>query len=1046
MALKYVSLHHHSTFSYMDGFGTPAQHVARAAELDMPALALTEHGNTSSHVKLEQAAREHGVKPLYGCELYTASEITRRKWHLTVLAMNEVGYQNLNELVSRSYSEGFYQWPTVYGDMLAEHNEGLIVLSGCADSKLSCDLLGGKGRELHEDSPDIDEARRTIRNFHELLGDRYYLECQQFPELARTRILNPHFARLGHELGVPIVATADCHYPQPDDNEMQVLLHGVGRGAGSAAEQAESWEYDIRLTHPTSDKAIIKRLCATGLTGKQAEAAVHATSEIASRCNVTLPRSERLRFPTPAGVTSQDLIWKWLREGWAYRYARNPRMRAHKKEYGKRVQYEMDMITQKDFIDYFLMLSDVVRAVKDNGVPVGPARGSAAASLVCYLLRITEVDPLQFPTMVFERFIDITREDLPDVDLDFSDDRRDEVRAHMVMRYGADRVGNIGTFTKYKGKNAIDDIARMYHIPKADASAIKDVIVERSGGDARSDETLADTLEMFPAARAVVDRHPHFLKALRLEGNYRGFGVHAGGLVVGNTRMTDVCAMYTREDTKTKQMRTVLAYDMKDAEALGMLKLDALGLSTMGMIDIALGLIGMNLEDLYAIDMEDGPTLNAFRDGDVVGIFQFEGRATRLVTAQVRPTSFMELADINALSRPGPLFSGATSKYVATKLGQQDPELLHPVVDAITAQSQHQVIYQEQILKIVREVGNFSWTHAAAVRKIISKKKGEAAFNFNKQNFIDGAKQLHNMDPELADRIWKTIVTSGTYAFNVAHCISYSMLGFWAMWLKVNYPHEFYTAQLRKTEEKKWGPLLRDAAEHGVKVRPPDVQYSTADWELTPEREIVAGFSQIKGVGEKTAQAIMAVREEKSFSSWNDLIAVPGIGPKTVVSMQAACESDDFFGLKRVARTLAAVKDAPGMPKATHTIDDILAQRQTGKTFQATVYLMVKQFNYQDAVEKERAKTGAEEVEIMRTLKDPHLRTMVTIYCYDEGDEPFSVRISRYSYNKFKSTIQSIRPNKDVIIVRGNVLKDYGNMIFPDQIAVIDPEDGDEDE
>lgn len=1039
--MDYVSLHSHSTFSYMDGFGTPDQHVRRVAELGMESLALTEHGNTSSHVKLEQAAQAHGIKPMYGCELYTAAEQTRRKWHLTVLAMNERGYQNLNELVSRSYSEGFYQWPTVYGDMLADHNEGLIVLSGCADSKLACDLLGGKGRDLHEENPDYAAARDTVRKFRDLFGDRYYLECQQFPELGRTRILNPAFAELGAELGVPIVATADCHYPDPDDNEMQVLLHGVGRGAGSAAEQAESWEYDIRLTYPSSDKAILKRLKATGLSGKQAEAAVQATAEIASRCNVSLPRSERLRFPCPEGMTSQDLIWKWLREGWAYRWKRNPRMRANKKVYGERVNYEMNMITQKDFIDYFLMLSDVVRAVKDNGVPVGPARGSAAASLVCYLLRITEVDPLQFPNMVFERFIDITREDLPDVDLDFADDRRDEVRAHMVMRYGEDRVGNIGTFTKYKGKNSIDDIARMYHIPKAEAEAIKSVIVERSGGDARSDETLADTLDMFPAARAAVERNPQFRKALRLEGNYRGFGVHAAGLVVGNTKLTDVCAMYTREDTKTGQPRTVLAYDMKDAETLGMLKLDALGLSTMGMIDKALHLIGMDLDELYAIDMEDQPTLNAFRDGDVVGIFQFEGRATRLVTSQVRPTTFMELADINALSRPGPLFSGATRKYINTKTGIEKPELIHPVVDEITKITQHQVIYQEQILRLVREVGNFSWTHAAAVRKIISKKKGEAAMNFNKDNFIKGAKELHGMSPELADRVWKTIVTSGTYAFNIAHCISYSMLGFWAMWLKVNYPHEFYTAQLIKTEEKKWGPLLRDAAEHGVTVRPPDVRYSTAGWALTPEKEIVAGFSQIKGVGEKTAAAIMEFREKESLSDWSDLIRVSGIGPKTVVAMREACESDDFFGLKRVARTLAAVRGAPGMPTATHTIDSMLAQKQENKTFSATVYLMVKQFNYQDAVEKERAKTGAEEDDIMRTMKDPHLRTMVSMYCYDEGEEPFSVRITRYAYPKLKKIIQSIRPNKDVIVVRGNVLRDFGNMIFPEQIAVIDPDE-----
>lgn len=1039
--MQYVSLHHHSTLSYQDGFGTPAQHVQRAAELGMNALALTEHGNTSSHVKLEQAAQAAGIKPIYGCELYTASEVTRRKWHLTVLAMNEVGYRNLNEIVSRSYSEGFYQWPTVYGDMLAEHNEGLIVLSGCADSKLSCDLLGGKGRDLHEDSPDYKSAKDTIRKFRDLFGDRYYLECQQFPELARTRTLNPAFATLGAELGVPIAATADCHYPYPDDNEMQIVLHAAGRGSNSAAQQAETWEYDIRLTHPISDAFILDRLKGTGLTGKQAQAAVQATADIASRCTVDLPRSERLRFPVPQDMTTQDYIWVKLREGWAYRYARNPRLRAHKAAYGARLKYEMEMILAKDFGDYFLMLHDVVAYVKDNGCPVGPGRGSAAASLACYLLRITEVDPLQFSNMVFERFIDMSRDDLPDVDLDFSDDKRWMVHKRLVEVWGEDRVGNIGTFTQYKGKNSIDDIARVHRIPYAEKEALKALIVERSPGDARSHETLSDTIGMFPAAKAIVERYPALKLALRLEGNYKGFGVHAAGLVVGDTKLTDVCAMYTREDKTTGETRTVLAYDMKDAEILGMMKLDALGLTTMGAIDIALGLIGMTLEELYAISVDDQPTLDAFRMGDVVGIFQFEGRATRLVTNEVKPTTFMELADISALSRPGPLFSGATRKYIDTKLGKQQPELIHPVMDAITQATQHQVIYQEQILRIVREIGNFSWTHAAAVRKIISKKKGEAAMNFNKDNFLKGAKELHDMSPEMADKIWRTIVTSGTYAFVISHCVCYSLIGFWAMWLKVNHPNEFYTAQLLKTAEAKWPALLRDAADHGVVVSPPDVRYSNASWTLTPSGTIAAGFSQIKGVGAKTAQAIIAYRDGHGFTEWNELVQVPGIGPKTVVAMEAACNSDDFFGLQTVARTLHAVKSVPGLPAPTHTIDSILAQKMLGQDFDATVYLMASKLNYQDYVEKERAKTGGEEDEIIAAMKDPHLRNMVSVYCYDAGEEPYTVRINRWQYPKYKAILESITKNHDVIVVRGRVLANFGNMIFPEAMLVIDPED-----
>lgn len=303
--MRYVSLHHHSTFSFMDGYGLPEHHVKRVAELGMGALALTEHGNISSHVQLEQAAKDAGIKPIFGLEAYTAAESMRedkstRKWHLTMLAMNEVGYRNLMTLVTRSWAEGFYMWPTISGSMLAEHNEGLIVLSGCADSKLACDLLGGKGRETGNEQ----DALRTMAAFRDLLGDRYYLETQMFPELERSRTLNTWYAEQSVRLGIPLVATADCHYPMPDDNEMQVILHTAGRGGGSVDTQESSWEYDIRLTPPTSDKLVISRLTGAGLNRLQAQGAARSTVEIAERCNVTLPKADRLKYPG----TRKDLL------------------------------------------------------------------------------------------------------------------------------------------------------------------------------------------------------------------------------------------------------------------------------------------------------------------------------------------------------------------------------------------------------------------------------------------------------------------------------------------------------------------------------------------------------------------------------------------------------------------------------------------------------------------------------------------------------------------------------------------------------------------
>lgn len=1066
MSNKFVSLHHHTTFSYMDGVGTPAQHVERAAELGYEALAATEHGNVSSHVQLEKAALKAGIKPIFGCELYTAPADmretgNRRKWHLTVLAENDVGYRNLMRIVSRSWAEGFYQWPTASGAMLREHSDGLIVTSGCADSLLACDLLGGKGRELHEDEPDWEAAVRTINNFKSLFGDRYSLEVQAFPELRRTRILNPIYAELSARTGVPLVATCDVHYPHPDDNELQKILHAAGRGSGTVAAAEAEWEYDIRLTLPPNDSALLRKLEGTGLTRRQASAAVARSTELGQLATVTLPKAERLRYPVEPGQTGLELIWEWLREGWRYRWPTNASMRARKDEYNRRIAYEMELIQSKDFYDYFLMLSDAVRFAKDSGIPVGPARGSAAASLVCYLLRITEVDPMQFPTMVFERFIDVTREDLPDVDLDFADDRRDEIRQHLARRYGADHVGNIGNFTRYRGKNAVNDVARVYSIPKAQAEIVNGLVIERSGGDSRFDASLGDTKEMFPQAAEVFARYPALDYAIALEGNYRGFGVHAAGLVVANRPINEVAATYAKQVGADKRWVDVLSVDKYDAEYLNMLKVDVLGLTTMGVISTCLELIGMKLDDLYTIPLDDPITLAAFKRGDVGNIFQFEGRATRLVTKDVIPENFNELADINALARPGPLFSGATATYVEVKHGRQEPEHLHPIVDEITKWSQYQIIYQEQILRIVREVGGFPWTHASAIRKIISQKKGEAAFNTMQQDFIDGAYRLHGIDKALAVKIWKFLVTSGTYAFNVAHCVSYSMLAFWCQWLKQRYPAEFYTAHLRKIAgdkdgRDKWRRLIKDAHSFGrdVRVVGPSISTSGVTWTHLPARRngsftrparVQAGFSQIPGIGDKMADRIIAARIERpdAFRSWDGLLTVSGIGPRKAEMALEFARSADPFGVERVGKILDRVRaDATpgndyGFMTPTRTSNEIPPDAHN---LRVTWVGFVKARNYQDYVENQRSRTGEEVQDIIARMKERDKVTSCVLHAYDDGDEDVYLRFNRFIFPKFKRALEGLRIGHDLVIVQGLKKHGFGLALHVQKLQVLDPD------
>jgi DNA polymerase-3 subunit alpha len=1055
--MKYVSLHHHTTYSYADGFGSPDAHFKRAADLGMSAMAVTEHGNVSSQVKASLAGEKYGLKPIYGLEAYTAPIDMRetkntRKWHLTLLAMNEEGHFNLNQIVSRSWAEGFYRWPTVTGNILKDHHQGLIVLSGCADSMLACNLLGGKGIETGDER----RARKVIENFKRLLGDRYYLETQQFPELGRTKQLNEWYEQMSKRYGIPLVATSDCHYPMPEDNGMQRILHAANRGLGTVAAADAGWEYDIRLTLPTSDKMIYERLRATGLSKSGAEQAIASTAEIAARCNVEIPKMDRVRYPIEQeanfreGMSHLDMFKQWLNDGWKYRKLDKLRGK-EKQRYMERVRYEMDLMASKDFIDYFLMLSDAVRHTKDAGIPVGPARGSAAASLVCYILRITEIDPLRYPMMMFERFIDPNRHDLPDVDLDFADEQRDYVRQHMIMRYGENRVGNIGTYTRYRGKNSLDDVARVYEIPKFEIDRAKEFLVERSGGDSRFDASLEDTVAQFPVVKEVFDKYPELYTSIELEGNLKGFGVHAAGVVVGADDLNRYCALYTRHDVGVeKKTLSVLSLDKYDGEHLGVLKLDALGLTTMGMIKIALDLIDMPLEELYEIPMDDPKTLAAFKKADVIGIFQFEGRTTRMVCQEVAPENFMELADINALSRPGPLHSGQTGDYIAIKHGRGKIEHLHPFISKLTETTHGQIIYQEQILAICREIGKFPWLHAATIRKVIAQKKGEAAFNVLYEDFMKGATG-QGIDERTADMIWKKMVTAGAYAFNIAHCISYAMLAFWCMWLKVHHPIAFYAAQLRKTpvdpKKMKHIAVMRDMSDarygRDFKVYPPDLNTSSETWERHPNGDgVQAGFLQIKGIGGSYAKAITDAREEMGgFESWGDLIKVRGIGAAKMEMITAFCQKEDPFDLGKLKNGSAAIVKAirrgqlGSLPLPDTLADDI---PYDAKRSRHAILGTVRARNLQDMFENHRSRTG-EELD-PKEVKDPHLKDSMTLYMEDESGL-MTVKVNRWLYPKLKDALWDIKLGHDFVLMRVEKKAFYGKTVHCNQMWVIDPED-----
>ena len=1054
---KFVSLHHHSTYSYMDGYGMPELHMKKAAEDGRVAQALTEHGNVSSHVKHEQAGEKYGVKPIFGLEAYTGGvgeDRTRFKWHLTILAADEVGYRNLNTLTSLGWADGFYYEPTVSGEMLADHSDGLIVLSGCTGSLLACTLLGGKGTPEH--SSDLKAAIDVAKNFQELLGDRYYLEVQQFPELERSRAMNIAYEKLSAKTGIPLVATCDVHYPQPTDNEMQLILHAVDRAGknNTIEKQAQGWEYDVKLT-TWDDRTMMDRMVGTGLSKSAAQEALRNTAIIADRCNVTLPKLEELRYPTKK--PAEELLRAQVKKGWKYRgFDKLPHRK--QKEWAARIKYELDLITQKGFSDYFLVVGDLVRRAKDTGIPVGPARGSAAASLVCYCLRITEVNPMFYPNLIFERFIDINRHDLPDIDLDFDDERRHEVREYLVDQYGADRVGNIGTFTKYKGKNSLDDIGKVTGVPLSAVAELKSMIIERSSGDLRAASTIEDSIDMFPKARGIVERYPSLRKAQRLEGNLRGFSVHAAGLVVANEPLTNSCAVYMRRDDKTGEIiGNVLSIDKYDAEHINALKIDVLGLTTMGVIRRILEMTGLTLEDLYALELDDPAVIQGFKDNRVVGLFQFDGRAMRSVNREVKPDNFAEICDINALARPGPLHSGATSEYIQAKHGKKRIEKLHPIVTKITEHTQGQIVYQEQILQVVRDLGGFSWEEAARIRKIISKKQGEQEFNRQMGKFISGASE-RGVSEIKAAKIWKQLVTAGAYAFNAAHCVSYGMLAYWTMWLKIKYPMEYYCAALQKYDPKTKGfDLLKEAIDVGIKILPPHPLHSQAQWSIQKTKKgkpvgLRAGLEQVSGIGDKMSPKLLDYRESwlrlpgnkaKAFT-WGHYEAVSGIGPKTIEKFEEFAADDDPFGVYRLAVSLRRVRrflwdegDIVGIPFPRSKSEDVPYENKRGEHVWAG---FVIDRNLKDIYELHRSRTG-EELD-PKKVKEPKHVNYVVLTGEDETG-PLVITIHRWGglYERYKDLIWNMDVKRDVLVVQGYKRNEYRRAIYANEIWVVNPED-----
>lgn len=1080
--MKFVSLHGHTSFSTGDAHGTPEQHVQRVKDLGMSSLAVTEHGSVSSHVQLEKAAHFAGIKPIFGVEAYVADPNTKAKFHQTILAANENGYRQLSRLVTKSYSEGMYCHPTVHTDWLfdPELTSDLIVLSGCADSYLSCTLAGGKSLGHRYSESELlggptdgtvpaynreeayENACDLVERYRECYGDRFYLEVQRFKNYYRTRHINPMICDLAKWYEIPVVATDDVHYPNAEDWPVQRMLNCVAWGM--SPDEMERDYSDALATYPTSDQEMVEDLTEAGVPADMAVQAVDNTASVADRCNVTLPKTPPIRYSESDGDPARMLM-KRIAAGVDYRKETSPDFAEdyaeRKEEYVARLKHELKTIIPKDFSDYFLINEQMIGWAKDNGIVVGPGRGSAASSLVCYLMRLTEINPMFYPQMVFERFLDPGRTDDPDIDTDYADDRRHEVFDYARSVYGDAHVGNIGNFSRYRGKTAVKAVAKALRIPPYEISAYTELISDTPHGDPREFNTAEDAAAAFPEAAEIVKRYPELKIAWEMEGDMRTLGIHAAGMVLSNTPISDTCAIYKTTKTNGDEAE-VVAFDKRDAAYLNMLKLDCLGLKTMTIVSDVINMVDdLTLEKFYALPFDDEKVLKRFAEDDLTGIFQFEGRATRTIVKDIFvdrdaiPT-FMTLADINALSRPGSLISGMTKRYIQVERGAKKKRI-HPVVDAILGETNGCLVYQEQVMKIGAEFGGFDGAETSKLRKIIGAKQAGGAFEEFWIKFRAGAERLHGASEATAREVWDYMAASASYLFNISHSISYAAVAYWTMYLKTYYPCEFFAASLRNASKKgkmkgKADPqliILQDAVAHGLTVSPPHPAISQDSWIANDERSgVLGGFSQIPGVGSKVALRLLEaqrdLRNDGEVCSWDALVThTPGFGEKAAEKALSFQRSPDPFGINLTSSALMTIVDAIASGEAPLETPDCSSTDIPVREGDMVVYIgRVVAVKIIDVIGEIRTRQNKTTEEVLSTLESPEYATKAKVICADMGGAEVHVNVSRFRYPHMADEIAEL-DEKGIWAVHatGQANNNFGPAIQADSLTAIELEE-----
>jgi DNA polymerase-3 subunit alpha len=871
VSAPFVHLHVHSEYSILDGACRIPALVEKAQRLEMPAVALTDHGSLAGAVELYRESRKHGIKPVLGCEVYVADDRraqTKGYAHLTLLAETNEGYSNLIKLSSLGYLEGYYYKPRVDWELLERHAKGLIALSGC--------LSGRVARALVENRP-LD-ARADLDRLVQIFGSgSTYVEIQNAGVEEQERI-NPQLVSLAEETGLPLVATGDVHYLNAEDAYAHEALLCIQ--SGDTLKNPGHWRFDTNEFFLKTPDEMARDF--PGL-----EHALARTLEVAERCNVEIELGRILlpTFPVPDGRDAFDYLVELCEKGLGKRYG------GATPELHERLRFELRTIKEMGFADYFLIVWDFIHFAKQNGISVGPGRGSSAGSLAAYCLEITDVDPIRYG-LLFERFLNPARKDLPDMDIDFSVAGRDRVINYVAEKYGRDRVAQIITFSTMAARAAIRDAGRVLDIPYGVVDRVAKLVPEGPG------QTLEESLRRGSELRQTVDSDPVAKEIVELarplEGLTRADSIHAAGVVIGAQPLIEVVPL----QQKGADQEVVTQLGMWDVVDLGLLKMDFLGLRNLDVIDKTIELVGG--VDIGAIPLDDAETYAMLARGDSTGVFQFESSGMREALRLVKPSEFEDLIALVALYRPGPM--GYISTYAARKNGREQVTFLDPRLETITGLTYGTCIYQEQYMEIAKQLAGFSPGEAETLRKAIGKKIHSLMASL-KQEFLDGCAE-NDVAPAVAQQLWKDMESSQDYSFNKAHAACYALIAYRTAWLKANHPREYMAALISSVmNTKDRVPYYVNACqEMGIEVLPPDVNSSQQDFAVV-EGKIRFGLNAVKNVGEAAADAIVRSREEGGpFASlWEFTERVdPQVVNKRALESLVKCGALDSTGATRL--------------------------------------------------------------------------------------------------------------------------------------------------